>query len=138
MILNLLYKIIELEQEYSATPIQKECSNNEEYATAYGPYNIETVMFVLGLITLSWFKINIKKKTENGHCRNPAHESKENKPTGGSIGSKFHKQLYDNYLKVIEEFVKVSRESSPTALPSLSYPYVMKELFPICFIGLNL
>jgi hypothetical protein len=116
----LLHRIIELGQEYSATPIQKECSNNEEYATAYGPYNIETTMFVLGLITLSWLKINIKKKTENGHCRNPAHESKENKPTGCSIGSKFHKLLYDNYLKIIKEFVKASRESSPTALPSLS------------------
>jgi hypothetical protein len=37
-----------------------------------------------------------------------------------SVGSKFHKLLYDNYLKIIEEFVKASRESSPTALPSLS------------------
>jgi hypothetical protein len=27
--------------------------------------------------------------------------------------------LYDNYLKIIEEFVKASRESSPTALPNL-------------------
>jgi hypothetical protein len=43
-------------------------------------------MFVLDLITLSWLKTNIKKKTENGHCRNPAHELKENKPTGCSIG----------------------------------------------------
>jgi hypothetical protein len=49
----LLYGIIELGREYSATPIQKECNNNKEYATAYGPYNIETPMFVLGLITLS-------------------------------------------------------------------------------------
>src|SRR5215467_4590312 len=92
-----------------ATLIQKECNNNEEYATAYGPYNIETTMFVLVLITFSWLKINIKKKTENGHCRNPAHESKENKPTEYSIGSKFHKRLYDNYLKIIEEFVEASR-----------------------------
>jgi hypothetical protein len=45
----LLYRIIELGQEYSVTPIQKECSNNEEYATVYGPYSIETTMFVLGL-----------------------------------------------------------------------------------------
>jgi hypothetical protein len=111
----LLYKIIELGQEYSANPIQKECNNNED-ATAYGGYNIETTMFVLGLMTLSWLKINIKKKTENGYCRNPDHEPKENKPTGCSIGSKFHKQLYNDYLKVIGNFLKVSRESSPIAL----------------------
>jgi hypothetical protein len=37
-----------------------------------------------------------------------------------SIGSKFHKRLYDNYLKVIKEFVKASRESSLVALSSLS------------------
>ena len=119
----LLYKIIELGQEYSANPIQKECNNNEEYATTYGAYNIETTMFVLGLMTLSWLKINIKKKTENGHCRNPAHEPKENKPTGCSIGSQFHKRLYDNYLKVMEEFVKASRKSSPTALPDFNNLY---------------
>ena len=70
-------------------------------------------------MTLSWLKINIKKKAENGHCHNPAHEPKVNKPTGCSIGSKFHKRLYD-YLRILEDFVKASRESSPTALPSLS------------------
>jgi hypothetical protein len=77
-------------------------------------------MFLLGLMTLSWLKINIKKKTENGHCLNPAHEPKENKPTGCSIGSKFHKRLYDDYLRILEDFVKASKGSSPTALPSLS------------------
>jgi hypothetical protein len=29
--------------------------------------------------------------------------NQEDKPTGCSIGSKFHKPLYDNYLKVIKE-----------------------------------
>ena len=114
----LVYKTIERGREFSANPTQRECSKSEENATAYGPYNIETTMFVLGLMTLSWLKINIKKKTENGHCRNPIHEPKESKPTGCSIGSKFHKQLYDDYLKILEDFVKVSRESSPTALPN--------------------
>ncbi|MGB6594704.1 MAG: hypothetical protein WBE68_24640 [Candidatus Nitrosopolaris sp.] len=124
----LLYRIIELGQEYSANPIQKECNNNEEYATVYGPYNIETTMFVLALLVLSWLKINIKKKTENGHCRNREHESKGDKPTGCSIGSKFHKQLYDNYLKVMEEFVKASRESSPTILPDFNNLYDHESL----------
>jgi hypothetical protein len=71
-------------------------------------------------MTLSWLKINIKKKTENGHCHNPAHEPKVNKPIGCSIGSKFQKRLYDDYLKILEDFVKAARESSPTALPSVS------------------
>ncbi len=116
----LLYKIIELAQEYSANPIQKECNNNEEFATAYRGYNIETTMLVLGLMALSWFRINIKKKAEKGHCHNPTHQPKENKPTVFSIGSKFHNRLYDDYLRILEDFVKASWESSPTALPNLS------------------
>jgi hypothetical protein len=57
---RLLYRIIKLGQEYSANPTH---CNNEEYATVYGPYNIEIAMFVLALLDLSWLKINIKKKT---------------------------------------------------------------------------
>ena len=42
-------------REYSANPTQNQCGNKENEVT------------VLGLIILSWLKVNLKKKTENGH-----------------------------------------------------------------------
>jgi hypothetical protein len=33
---------------------------------------------MLGLIVLSWIKVNLRKKTENGHCYNPNHISTSN------------------------------------------------------------
>jgi hypothetical protein len=62
--------------EYSATPMQDKCSPDITKATSYGGYNYETNMLILGLMALSWLKVNIKKKTENRHCRNPSHELK--------------------------------------------------------------
>lgn len=48
--------------EYSATPVQDQCSTDITKATSYGGYNYETNMLILGLMTLSWLKVNIKKK----------------------------------------------------------------------------
>jgi hypothetical protein len=53
-------------------PVQKECSII--HPTGYGPCSTETIMLMLGLMAVSWFKLNIKKKIEKGHCHNPAHE----------------------------------------------------------------
>jgi hypothetical protein len=50
----LLYKTIEQGQEYSANPIH--VITMKKYATVYAPYNIETTMFLLGLMTLAWLK----------------------------------------------------------------------------------
>ena len=66
--------------EYSATPMQDKCSTDITKATSYGGYNYETNMLILGLMALSWLKVNIKKKTENRRCRNPSHELKNGHP----------------------------------------------------------
>jgi hypothetical protein len=112
-------KVIQRSVEYSTTPIQKECSI--PYATSYGPCSIETIMLILGLMALSWFKFNIKKKTENGHCHNPAHMPlTENQPANCLIGSKFHSNLYDDYISILEDFLNKVKNCIPTPIQSTS------------------
>jgi hypothetical protein len=67
-------------------------------------------------MALSWLKVNIKKKTENGHCRNPIHKTTENKPAGCSIGSKFHKALYDDYQSLLENFISIVNDCTPVPI----------------------
>jgi hypothetical protein len=104
--------------EYSATPMQDKCSTDITKATSYGGYNYETNMLILGLMALSWLKVNIKKKTENGHCRNPTHNPTKNKPAGCSIGSKFHKALYDDYESLLENFINIVKNNTPVPITS--------------------
>ena len=132
----LVYQTIERGRGFSANPTQRECSKSEKSATAYGPHNIKTTMF--GLMTLSWLKINIKKKTENGHCRNPIHEPKENKPTGCAIGSLHHlvapKELqwcrycyyhhclfFVNHFKFIYIFMRYFHKTKKPTLLSMAF-----------------
>ncbi|MFL6321141.1 MAG: hypothetical protein ACJ72Q_11755 [Nitrososphaeraceae archaeon] len=76
-------------------------------------------MLMLGLMALSWLTVNIKKKTENGHCHNPIHKAKEtNKPSGCPIGSNFHRDLYSDYISILEDFVNNVRNSAPTPISS--------------------
>jgi hypothetical protein len=74
-------------------------------------------MLMLGLMALSWLKVDLKKKTENGHCHNPVHKAKDtNKPASCPIGSNFHKDLYSDYISVLEVFVNNVRNSAPTPI----------------------
>jgi len=112
-------KIIYLCKEYSATPEQKECSDLDP--TSYGPISTETIMLMLGLMASSWFKVNVKKKTEKGHCNNKAHEPvTETKPTNCPIGSRFHSNLYNDYIAILEDFLNKARDCTPTPIRSIS------------------
>jgi len=68
----------------------------------------ETTLFMLAVTVLSWLTIDLEKKTENGHCRNPVHTQAEN--TYCSIGSKFHMQLYSDYVNVLEDFLNTIKD----------------------------
>ncbi|MFZ0511113.1 MAG: hypothetical protein WAM14_05870 [Candidatus Nitrosopolaris sp.] len=110
-------KVIQRNVEYSAIPVQNECS--VAYSTNYGPCNMETIMLMLGLMALSWFQFNIKRKTENGDCRNPAHEPvTETKPANCIIGSKFHSILYNDFITILEDFLIKVKNSNPTPIKS--------------------
>lgn len=108
-------------REYSDEPTQDQCSSKEEEITRYGYLHTETEMLMLGLMVLSWLKVNLTKKTENGHCHNSIHGTTEiNKPAGCPIGSNFHRELYNDYTSILEEFVDNLKAGTPTQISSSS------------------
>jgi hypothetical protein len=116
---SLAINVILRSEEYSAEPTQNQCSNKEEEITRYSYLHTESTMLMLGLMALSWLKVNLKKKTENGHCHNPIHKAKEtNKPASCPIGSNFHRDLYSHYISTLEDFVNNVRNSAPIPISS--------------------
>jgi len=108
-------KVIQRTVEYCTTPVQKECSIT--HPTRYDPCSTETIMLMLGLMALSWFKLNIKEKTKKGHCHNPVHEPvTETRPANCSIGSRFHSTLYDDYIAILEDFLIKVKNCTPTPI----------------------
>ena len=106
-------------REYSNEPTQNQCSNKEDEITQYSYLHTETGMLMLGIMVLSWLKVNLKKKTENGHCHNSLHISADtNKSASCPIGSNFHKGLYNDYASILEDFVKSVRACTPTPISS--------------------
>lgn len=71
---SLAINVLLRSREYSANATQNQCSNKENEVTVYSYIQNETTMMMLGLIVLSWLKVNLKKKTENGDCYNPIHK----------------------------------------------------------------
>jgi hypothetical protein len=104
---SLAINVLLKSREYCANPTQKECSNKEEEITQYNFMQTEVTLFLLAIITLSWLTVNLKRKIESGGCNNPIHSQTGNISTGCSIGSNFHKQLYCNYAKVLEDLLKM-------------------------------
>ena len=70
---SLAINILLKSREYSAIPTQKECSSEDEEITQYSFMHTEGTLFMLAVTVLSWFTIDLEKKTENRHCHNPAH-----------------------------------------------------------------
>jgi hypothetical protein len=76
-------------------------------------------MLMLGLMTLSWLKVNLKKKTENGHCHNPIDRATEtNKSASCPTGSNFHRDLYNDYISILEDFVNSVKTYTPAPISS--------------------
>jgi hypothetical protein len=73
----------------------------------------ETTLLMVALAVLSWLTIDIKKKTDEGHCHNAVHTQAGNKPAKCSIGSKFHMQLYNDYVKLLENFLNTVKQKTP-------------------------
>jgi hypothetical protein len=46
--------------EYSALPVQNKCDTTN--ITKYDYSSVDTTMLIMGLISLSWLSVNIKKK----------------------------------------------------------------------------
>jgi hypothetical protein len=107
--------------EYSDEPTQNQCSNKEDEITQYTHLHTETAMLMLGVMVLSWLKVKLKKKTENGHCHNSLHTRTDtNKSASCHIGSNFQRELYNDYVLILEDFVKSVRACTPTPISSSS------------------
>ena len=59
---SLAINVILHSQEYSDEPSQNQCNNKEEEVTRYSYLHTESTMLMLGLMALSWLKVNLKKK----------------------------------------------------------------------------
>jgi hypothetical protein len=101
-------------REYSANPVQNECSNKDEEVTQYSFMHTETTLLMLAIVVLSWLTVDIKKKADGGHCHNPIHKQAGNKPAECSIGSRFHIQLYNDYVKLLENFLNTVKQREPS------------------------
>ena len=118
---SLAINILLHSREYSNEPTQNQCSNKEDEITQYSYLHTETGMLMLGIMVLSWLKVNLKKKTENGHCLNSLHTRTDtNKSASCPIGSNFHRDLYNDYASILEDFVKSVRACTPTPISSSS------------------
>jgi hypothetical protein len=104
---------IQKEAEYSALPVQNKCDTIN--FTKYDYASVETIMLMTGLISLSWLSINIKKKTEDGHCHNPTHELKNGHPYC-EIGSKFHRKLFDDLVRILQELTGDVKACTPNVI----------------------
>lgn len=119
---SLAINVLLQSREYSDEPTQNQCSNKEDEITQYGYLHTETGMLMLGIMVLSWLKVNLKKKTENGHCYNSLHTRTEtNKSASCSIGSNFHSDLYTDYISILEDFVSSVRACTPTPITSSNH-----------------
>jgi len=73
-------------------------------------------MWTLALIKL-WILASLKRKTENVHCQNVDHKHQDRNPRLYHIGSEFHKELYDECSKSLEDTVQVMEDNSPQLVP---------------------
>jgi hypothetical protein len=96
--------------EYSLPPKEEEC--DKEHVTGYANGDMETIMLVIGLSCLSWLSFNIKRKTEEGHCKNPKHDLKNGHPYCPK-GKAFHGKLYHDLLKILQEVTDSIKNNTP-------------------------
>ena len=109
-------------REYSDEPTQNQCGGKEDEITQYSYLHTETSMLILGLMVLSWLKVNIQKKAENGYCHNPIHRTADTtKSTNCLFGSTFHRDLYNDYLLILNDFVTHMGDFTPTQLSSSTH-----------------
>lgn len=103
--------------EYIGIQSENQCS--VENPVQYTSGHFEPILWMLGLISLSWLIVNLKSKTEDGHCYNKTlHQS--NLDTHGhpmcSICSTFHKGFYDSLLSTLNQLVEFGSAQNPSVI----------------------
>jgi hypothetical protein len=73
--------------------------------------NLENRMWGLALICTSWIIINLKRKTEEGHCRKHR-DMESNIPC--KLSTEFHNEIYLECIKSFEQIIKVAKQHPPS------------------------
>jgi hypothetical protein len=84
----------------------------------YSGGSMENRMWSLVLISISWLLNNLRMKTENGHCQNKSHPHGDKTPSLCTVGSKFHRELYDECLKLLEDVLQAGKNNRPNIIGS--------------------
>lgn len=79
----------------------------------YKSHNLEIKIWSLALLSMSWTLEILKRKTQNGHCRNIAHEHGEREPRNCESGYNFHLQMYKDCLSSFREVINVAENNPP-------------------------
>ncbi|MDP9287468.1 MAG: hypothetical protein M3P08_04640 [Thermoproteota archaeon] len=77
----------------------------------------------LGLISLSWLVVNLKKKTIEGHCPNRNHKLIEGHPKC-HVGNEFHKGFYNALANTLNELANFGSIQTPDAIGSETQYYI--------------
>lgn len=83
--------------------------SNPECETCYNWQGYEYRFWKLGLMSMAWIITLLKLKTEQGHCH--THKKQTGNPC--AIGSKFHKQFYDDCIESFETALKTLKSETP-------------------------
>jgi hypothetical protein len=73
--------------------------------------NLENKLWGLALICTAWTINNLKRKTEEGHCRRHR-DTESNLPC--KLSAEFHNEIYLECIKSFEDIINVAKESPPT------------------------
>jgi hypothetical protein len=85
--------------KYLVNRKQDECRVN------YDHNNVEYIIWVMALMFMSWSITNLKRKMQNGHCRNIDHPHGDRNPRLCQEGTKFHQELYNECAKTFEDLL---------------------------------
>jgi hypothetical protein len=91
---------------------------NRDCRVEYTDYHTEYMICMIALMSMSWSIVNLRNKTENGHCQNntPDHRHPNKNPPLCHSGSQFHKEFYDDLIISFENILNKARSNSPEAL----------------------
>jgi hypothetical protein len=93
-------------------------SDFNECNLQYSGGSMENRMWSLALISISWLLNDLKRKAEDGHCQNTSHSHGNKTPRLCQSGSKFHRDLYDGCLKLLEEILQSAKNNRPNITTS--------------------
>ena len=104
--------------ENTCITIRPPPSGSDGSPTTYDTATYEYLMWMNSLVSMAWLLINIKNKTEHGHCHNPIHNESQKQIgyTNCVTGSAYHVRFYENIVSSLEQLLKYANEHRPNTI----------------------